>query len=348
MRRLIVMGCVVLAGCAHEPFQGQCLDADQAGRVLAEMEKQVDHEAGVATATTELLEDRCTRRKYRRGPYRIVLFKRPAQPPTDVQASMVRVRADLVPPEACLAEAERTLERLALPQFQTLVARVRAKEDWRWLDADIGPSKWLECAPKRGAEYWMKLQNFVHELNRDATVDNCLYVVAERTRRCFSFGAPLPPAKGAKIAPRVGVPEAQELIDWILELYLGPESKTSIVALLEEVNAHSAGTEVRLAALDKEGKGAVYDARGERDLNLLPLFLAQTVAYLAKLKSTAPELYEKSFGVSRENRANVAALFERSEKTFEAWRKATPSARDSMSRAEATLYKLYQKLKASW
>lgn len=339
-------GLVVVVGCAHDPFAGQCLDAETSARALAEMEKLVDHDGPVRGAKTELVEDACTRRKYVRGNHRIVLFKRPGRPPTDVQASAVVRRDGAVSPEACLADAERTFERLGFPQMQTLVSRVRSKEDWRWLDPDVGPSKWLECAPRPGPDYYDHLQTFVHEISHDATEGNCLYVVQERTRRCFYGVNELPPAKFARIRPKVHLAAAQELIDWTLDLFLGPESKTSVLKLFEEVNSHAAGTSVRVAAAEKEGKGVIYGNDGQRDLNLLPLFLAQTAAYLVKVKETDPALYTRICGMAKENHANGVALFEAGEQAFEAWRKVAAAPKDPMARVESDLFGIYRKFKA--
>jgi hypothetical protein len=52
------------------------------------------------------------------------------------------------------------------------------------------------------------------------------------------------------------------------------------------------------------------------------------------------------FGKSKETHANVWALFERGEQTFDAWRKLAHGTRDSATRVESELWSLYRKIKA--
>ncbi len=346
MFRLCLPLVFVVAGCAHGPAEQSCLDPATATMAQAEMERLVDHTTKVADAKSELVEEGCFKRKYLRSGYRIVVFKQPLKAPTEVQASMVEVHDGTVPPQACLADAEKTFQQLNLPQVLQMLSRVRSKEDWRWLDPDIGPAKWLECKPKRGDEYFERLQNFAHEVNHDAREEDCLYIAAERTRRCFVLPKEMPLARFARIQPKVNVPAIQEMLDWILDLYLGPKSSSTAVTLFDELNAYTLGTDVRVAAFEREGKRSLYDNKGHRGSNFLPLFLAQTAAYLTKLKSTDPAMYERTFGVAKENHANLLALFDQGEKAFEAWRKIASAPRDPMARVEMELWSFYRRMKS--
>lgn len=346
---VVLVGLAVgVTGCAHGPRAPECLDGEAAARALAEAERQVDASAAesVRNAVSEEIEESCFKRKYLRSGQRIVLYKRPIDSADAVRTVLAPDRPKGVAPDACLADVERSFEKLRISHVTLLLARVRSREEWRWLDPDIGPSKWLDCTPHRTSQYYEQLETLAHELNRDAREGNCLFVAAERTRRCFSLPEHLPPARSARLALSFDDRLRQEAVDRFLDLYLGPESTATFLTLLDELNAHTLATEVRIAVFERIGKSAIYGDRGSRNLSYLSLFLAQTAHYLAKLKETDPALFADVFGKSKETHANVWALFERGEQTFDAWRKLAHGTRDSATRVESELWSLYRKIKA--
>lgn len=220
---VVLVGLAVgVTGCAHGPRAPECLDGEAAARALAEAERQVDASAAesVRNAVSEEIEESCFKRKYLRSGQRIVLYKRPIDSADAVRTVLAPDRPKGVAPDACLADVERSFEKLRISHVTLLLARVRSREEWRWLDPDIGPSKWLDCTPQRTGQHYKRLETLAHERNRDARKGDCLFVAAERTRRCFVLPERLPPVRTARLALRFDDRSRQEAVDWLLDRYL--------------------------------------------------------------------------------------------------------------------------------
>jgi len=323
-----------------------CLNAIASDEVKTNLEQIVDRfTKHSGPLTSVLVRDACSKQIYRRGSYRIVIYRAgSAGMLLFVRGYAEPDHGDLTPDEAskCLARAKQDLIEIGVGA--DVLDTYRKRNGDTMDDPDIGPAHFLNCSGAGALSYERSLSLMVHEVTHLNTQGNCLYTSYEPQYLCFALSGDLPTSSIATVEQLFDSddPYLKKLSE-AQRLYLFQFNKTNRGpgALFNELNAYIAGLEVSEALLKKNGPKGLVDKEGKPEPQMLPLVMLWTAKYLNEMRNENADLYASAFGPATDNRENVETLLTWGENVYEHWSAQLADHKLSANSSELAIWQQY-------
>lgn len=335
-----------LTACTTSPLQEattqeSCPRQIEFDAKLKQIEPVID--SMVPGANTTVVQIRtCHKQKYMRGGYEMVVF---VKPNGTVGGTAQKPKAFEVPAQECLQEAVNQLEKYDNKSGLRSIQAFKVRFPDLYSDMDVGPVKWLNCSKDKNPKYFDGWATWVHEVVHDLRDQDCLFnPSSEGKPLCFEMPPTLPDRSVAKIAKMpTKNPNAESILNSIQNTYLFSDKEPPIM-LFDEVSGYTQTLNAMNLVMKSFGPDGLY-TNGDRNIVLLPLFLAYSLNYLDYLKKDSPKEFERLFGEKAKNRKNLKVILSAAENSYLTWEKANSCKSCIKNDFENNLWSIYLKKK---
>lgn len=285
--------------------------------LLRQLEPVIDNASSGQTLKTELSQGACAKEVYKRGDYRIIIFKKGQNGVVSGSVTPATNSLDPSTLNTCLRKTENFIGKNHFQEGADIFRAYRTKFPDIWSDGDIGAPKWLDCKDMASISYYNSIPVLLHELTHDLRQQQCLYTPQENL--CFELSPKLPLRS---VAAFKSFPFKDENtikgLSFIQNTYMTVSDQPPLI-LFDELNAYIVTNKTMTHILEKEGASALFDGE-KRSGVFLPMFLLYTVRYLTYVKNNEPELYKINFESHERNKAALKILWNNGENTYTKWK----------------------------
>lgn len=283
---------------------------------LKQMEPVVD--SMVPGVNVSLPKERtCTKQKYQRGGYELVVF---IKPNGSVAGTLQMPKTFEVAPQDCLKEAVSLLSQFENHTGAQTMQAFQVRFPELYSDTDVGPVKWLVCSREKNPKYFDGWATWVHEVVHDLKDQDCLYnPTHSEAPFCFDKLSGLPERSVARIKKiPTNNPNYLQVFGSIQSVYMDADKEPPIM-LFDEVSGYTQTLKAMTLVLKHLGVDGLY-AKGDRNLVLLPMFMIYTVNYLRYVQKWSPNDFATVFGKGSQNRKNIEVILSAAEDAYGEWK----------------------------
>jgi len=291
----------------------------------------------------ELVERTCTKWTYNYLGTKVIFYKNPAAPVTEIEGEFRNTGEDKtakLPFDQCRSRVLEDYKTIGADFALRLLEKDAVKTPWKANDPDLGPFHFVKCNVQRDFDYWISLDTLAHETSHDLEDKHCILLAYEQTPACLSFPAPLPKPTVAMIKkmPTTHKKWAQTY-EAIQHMYVA-DLEDSLQTILDELNSYTVSTRINTLAF-KAHPRELWKAPFVQNL---PLFQTVIARYLTELQKSNPVAY-KSIMNDSVTQTSLKKLLAAGERAWSEWKSAIQAQGHKPTDLETNVWQEYQQLK---